>query len=393
MAESSRLKGASGLRILMICPQFRPVVGGYERAAERLAGELARQGGLVVVIAERRDRNWPAQERFDGFVIQRLYCLYRPRLHILTSLLSHAMYLLRHGRQFDIWHAHQYGSHATLAVLLGKLLRRPVVLKLTSSTNQGIGKTFSNGRFAAIQAWAHRRVAACVALTVETVEEARRFGIPVARIVQIGNGVDTAAFRPVPDGERKALRNRLGLGEGFVAISVGRLAEEKNPLGLLEAWRLAVGESRQPWRLVFVGDGPLRSSLEIEIRKNNLQESVTVAGSSDAVKDWLGASDLFVLASHNEGLSNTALEAMACGLPSVVTAVSGMKALMLDTGAGCMVPVDDMQAFARALIELHENPDKRAVMGMRARETIVNNYSIQFVAARYIKLYRDLLSQ
>ena len=126
------------LRVLMISPQFRPLVGGYERAAERLSAALAEVGLRVVVIAERRDRAWPAMECIDGYEVRRLSCSYRRHRHAVTSLLSFAGFLLRHGREFDVWHVHQYGFHAALAVALGKVLRRPVVLKLTSSGAMGI---------------------------------------------------------------------------------------------------------------------------------------------------------------------------------------------------------------------------------------------------------------
>ena len=76
------------VRVLMISPQFRPLVGGYERAAERLSVALAEAGMRVVVIAERRDRAWPAVECIDGYEVRRLSCSYRRHLHVVTSLLS-----------------------------------------------------------------------------------------------------------------------------------------------------------------------------------------------------------------------------------------------------------------------------------------------------------------
>ena len=84
------------VRVLMISPQFRPLVGGYERAAERLSMALAEAGMRVVVIAERRDHAWPAVECIDGYEVRRLSCWYRRKLHTITSLLSFAGFLLRH---------------------------------------------------------------------------------------------------------------------------------------------------------------------------------------------------------------------------------------------------------------------------------------------------------
>src|SRR6266571_4708787 len=138
--ETERQRGPT-LAVLMISPQFRPLVGGYERAAERLSGALAEAGISVVVITERRDHAWPAVECIDGYKVRRLWCVYRRHLHTISSLLAFARFLLRHGREFDVWHVHQYGFHAALAMALGKVLRRPVVFKLTSSAAMGIERT------------------------------------------------------------------------------------------------------------------------------------------------------------------------------------------------------------------------------------------------------------
>lgn len=374
----------------MLCPQFRPMVGGYERAAERLSGELVRQGCSVTVITDRRERRWPAREQVDGFTIRRLRCIYRPGLHALTSLCAHALFLLCHGRSFDVWHVHHYGVHTTLAVVLGQWLRRPVVLKLASSSEQGLANAIASGRWPTLQARAHRQVAACIAPSVETEVEARCFGISAEKIHQIGNGVDVEQFAPANSEQQYALRESLRLPQRLTAIFVGRLAAEKNPLGGLDAWAAACVKFQTPWTLVLVGDGPLRNAVEEKIKALDLADCVIVAGQSDRVQDWLRAADIYVLGSHNEGLSNTTLEAMACGLPSVVTAVSGMAALIGDTGAGRVVPVRDTAALADALVALHADAPLRAAMGIRARDTVLRNYAIGSIAERHRLLYQTL---
>src|SRR5437660_8982668 len=194
------------MRILMISPQFRPLVGGYEQAAQRLWMALAAAGIGVVVIAERRDRTWPAVERIDGYELRRLPCLYRRSFHTLTSLFSFAGFLLRHGREFDVWHIHQYGVHAALAVAVGSALRRPAVLKLTSSGPMGIDATLRRGVAGRILGFFHRRVSACLAGTDETRAEAIGFGIPAQRVHLLPGGVDGRQFHPASSEERSAAR-------------------------------------------------------------------------------------------------------------------------------------------------------------------------------------------
>lgn len=221
--------------------------------------------------------------------------------------------------------------------------------------------------------------------------EACAFGIARERVLRIPNGVDTDSFKPPLTAERDALRDRLGLARGTcLAVSVGRLAHEKNPLGIVEAWARARPAFRAPWLLALVGDGPLREAVASRVRELGLDGDVRIVGHCDRVQDWLRAADLFVLGSHNEGMANTALEAMACGLPSVVTAVSGMDALMTQTGAGLVAPPGDAAALAQRLVDLHGDAPRRQAMGAGAREAILSGYSITHIAQRYLALYERL---
>ncbi len=379
------------MKILMLSPQFRPLTGGYERAAERLSIALTAHGHAVTVITERREMAWAAYEDMQGVRVRRLWCLYRRGLHGITSQCSFGIWLLLHGRTFAVWHVHQYGAHATLAVLLGKLLRRPVVLKLTSSGVQGVDTALSALRFARWHRWAHRRVAACIAVSDETAQEARVFGIPAQQVHAISNGVDTKRLRPVSTEARHRIRQRLSIGDGFVALVVGRLAVEKNPIGMLHAWARALPHLPPDAQLLWVGDGPLHAEAMVCITRLGLTKSVCLVGHSDDVPSWLAIADVFTLSSHNEGMANTLLEAMACGLPSIATAVSGTAQLLVQPDAGLVVPVGDMEALAGAMVRLAGDRDLRAQMGQRARAMIEAEYSIDGVANRIETMYEQVI--
>lgn len=378
------------MNILMLCPQFRPLTGGYERAAERLAIALVARGNAVTIITERRESAWPRSEDLQGVKVRRLWCVFRRGLHKITSLFSFSVWLLWHGRSFAVWHVHQYGAHATLAVVLGQLLRRPVVLKLTSSGVQGVAAALRGLRWSRAHRWAHRQVAACIAVSAETAREARALGIPQARIHAIGNGVDTAILRPAVADVRRQARWQRALGDGLVALAVGRLAVEKHPLGMLQAWGLALPRLPAGARLIWVGDGPLRPAVAACIEQLGLGQSVHLAGHAEDVPAWLATADLFVLSSHNEGMANTLLEAMACGLPSVATAVSGVPQLLGESGAGRVVPIGDLAALADAIVDLAGDAAVRARMGAQARATVEADYAIDVVVQRMLAVYAEV---
>ena len=379
--------------VLMIAPQFRPIIGGYERAAERLSAALAERGFQVTVITERRVRSWPVREIIQGYEVRRLPCVYRRRLHVVSSLLVFGIYMLLNGWRFQVWHVHEYGSHAALAVALGKLLRRPVVFNLTNSGAMGIEKALGNGIRGRLLGFLHRRVSACLSLSQETRTEAIQFGIPPERVHLIPpNGVDCSSFRPATPKERTEARRALGLECQHLVLCVGRLAPEKNLLGLLEAWAAVDEAVREGSLLALVGDGPLRTVVADYVAAKGLSQSVQIVGERNDVACWMRAADLYVLASHNEGLSNALLEAMACGLPVVSTRVSGSVETVEEAGAGLLVDVGHVDRLSEAMERMLADRPLRECMGQAGRALIEAKYSIDVVAQACLRFYRSLMT-
>lgn len=379
------------LCVLMIAPQFRPLVGGYERAAERLAIELAQQGQEVTILTERRAASWPSSETIHGFKLQRLWCIYRPGIHALSSLLSFAAFLLTKGWRYHVIHVHQYGYHAALAVLVGKMFQVPVVIKITNTGAQGIEQALAGEQKApGLLASLHRKMDACIATTTEAQEEAGRFGIAQDRIRLIPNGIDTAFFKPCNTHEKEALKSRLGLGKSLTVLYSGRLSPAKNPEGLIEAWHTIYREMPNA-ELVLIGDGPLRKALENRVTALGLKTSVLFAGLQSDVLSWYQAADIFVLPSHREGLSNSLLEAMSCGLPVVSTRVSGSTGIFLESDVGELIEVGDSPGLVTAVRSLLTDPARCAACSLRAREYASTTFSIQAVAEKTLALYVRLV--
>lgn len=374
------------LRVLMVSPQFRPLLGGYERAAERLSMALAARGHEVVVVAERWDRGWPAREVFDGVALRRLWCVHRPGWHTLSAALSLAGFLLRHGFRFDVIHVHQSGWALGVSAAFARLARRPVVLKLTATGADGIVRRVGAARFSGPLAALHRRVDACLATSDRGAQEAVRLGIPRERLHRIPNGVDTERFRPLASAERRALRAALGLGEETVALFVGRLSPEKNPLGLVDAWE-RLGPPAEAL-LALAGDGSERDA--VAARARSCGQSVRPLVSLADPLPWYQAADLFVLPSIHEGLSNSFLEALACGLPVVSTPVSGSEDVFAAADVGALVAGSDAASLAAGLGPLLRDAERRARCGAAAREVASRRFSVARVAEQIEALYRAL---
>ena len=171
-------------------------------------------------------------------------------------------------------------------------------------------------------------------------------------------------------------------------ITVGRLVEQKGLDVLLAAWAGAVPDL-PGWRLAIVGDGPLRDELGALARKLKIEDSVDWHGHVSDPFPLLRASEFFVLTSRFEGTPNALLEAMACGLPGVVSDASPGPCELVgaDQSAGLIVPVEDADATAKAMIRLAREDGLRNKLAGGARER-----AREFESDRALKVWLELLA-
>ncbi len=223
----------------------------------------------------------------------------------------------------------------------------------------------------------------------------QRVGVPPARLTRICNGVDTQRFAPRGAGGRRSIPGspfqdpRL-----FVVGTVGRLQAIKDQPNLVRALAHAVAvspEAERRMRLVIVGDGPDRAAVEWEVIRAGLDRHVWLAGAREDVSAVMACLDVFALPSRAEGISNTILEAMACGLPVVATRVGGTPDLIAEGETGRLVPASDPVALGDALVELMRDPLVAERLGSRARLECERRFSLERMVADYEALYERLL--
>lgn len=220
-------------------------------------------------------------------------------------------------------------------------------------------------------------------------------GIVPRRIAQIYNGVDAEKFCPPAALAGGAQAVSPLPGPGWWVGTVGRMAAVKNQTLLARAFLLA--RAADPGfaaeaRLVMVGDGPLRAQAQAILDSGGAGEAAWLPGERSDVADVMRALDCFVLPSLAEGISNTILEAMACGLPVVATAVGGNVELVDAGRNGLTVPNDDPEAMAQSLLDLWRNAEVRQRMGRAGRADVEQRFSMQAMVAAYRRLYDQQIS-
>jgi sugar transferase (PEP-CTERM/EpsH1 system associated) len=218
--------------------------------------------------------------------------------------------------------------------------------------------------------------------------------VPGSRLSQIYNGVDTDKFTPDAASAAAILGWPFDPQRHWVVGTVGRMQEVKDQANLARALVRAVElapDLRSTLRLVMVGDGPLRNQVMEIIRTNGLEDLCWFPGERNDVAVLLGMLQCFVLPSRSEGVSNVVLEAMACGVPVVATAVGGNPELVNPGVTGTLVPPSDPDALAHAIIELARQPEHARALGRAGRADVESRFSLRSMVAAYQGLYDRLL--
>jgi glycosyltransferase involved in cell wall biosynthesis len=215
-------------------------------------------------------------------------------------------------------------------------------------------------------------------------EEVRKSHLPFLdpdRTVTILNGIDTedcAASGPCPNS------GRLRIG------SIGTLSAPKGFEYLIEAARI-LSTRDIPFDLTLIGDGPLRSSLEMQASEAGIGKSVHFPGTVNDIRPLLAGFDIVAGSSLREGLPLAILEAMAAGRPVVTTDVGGNREAVENGITGLLVAPGDPQAIADAIENLWIDKNEREVMGKAGRRRVLERFSASRMVAETEKLYSSFL--
>lgn len=222
-----------------------------------------------------------------------------------------------------------------------------------------------------------------------------KVGLPTVKVRQLYNGVDTQRFQPAPHGREPIAACPFGAQGEFVIGSVGRMQTIKDQPTLARAFVLALQqrpELRSRLRLVMAGDGPLRAEVQGILDEAGLSALAWFPGERQDVAGWMRGLDCFVLPSLAEGVSNTILEAMACGLPVIATDVGGNAELVEEGRTGLLVPAGDTQAMASRILELADDTERCRTLGQAGRQAAEQRFALSVMVSGYQRLYDELLA-
>jgi len=218
-----------------------------------------------------------------------------------------------------------------------------------------------------------------------------RYGIPADTVITIHNGIDAEAF--APRRSPAAVRRELGLDGDERLIGVAaRMTPQKGHYDLLHALpRLSQRFPRL--RCLLIGDGPLKSSLEVEAARLGVGPYCLFTGARADVADLLSVLEVVALPSLSEGLPFVLLEAMALRKPVVATRVGGNPEVVEDGKTGLLVPPRDPGALAGALASLLDRPTEAAGMGERGGIRVRESFTLDRMIRALENTYTMLLQR
>lgn len=373
--------------VLMVLESTFPTRGGGGAEGQvRTISRFLQTKGIspTIIVPLTPDGPQQVHDEIDGVPVWRIRY---PRVRIVGGLImlcKLAGFLIANRRRYDAIHAHIAHNMAAVCCVIGRLLRKPVVVKLTGwlELKHGILANGGSKPTIMLRRWALRSTDRVQATSRELRDRliAKRFRKDCIHVIPNAVDVDRYAVSLTE-------RNARGLYDPLTAIFAGRLVPEKGLESFIRAWAGAFRQN-DPARLIIIGDGLLRTELTRLARKLRRENQVRFLGAKDDVHRFLGKADIGVLPSRYEGLSNTLLEFMASGLPVLGTPVSGTADFVKDNDTGWLVRPDDIEGFTEALkgIQAMERSEIRA-MGANARDYVERLAGIEFVSRRLIELY------
>jgi glycosyltransferase involved in cell wall biosynthesis len=381
------------LGVCMIISSFSPIVGGSERQAQQLSARLIARG-LQVCVLTRRYQGLDRYDEIDGVPVYRVPAFGpRPVAAMLFTLAS-LVWLFLNRHRYQIVHCHQVLSPAIIGALAKTFWKKNLVVKVTGTGQAGGIAQINAMPLSSLRRKLLRQVDRFIYLNDVVYGELQSFGFADVAI-KLPNGVNTDKFRPVTEEVKPTLRENLGLPTtcGLV-IFTGRLNSLKRLDILLRSWADILQSPESPaCHLLVLGEGEESPSLKALARQLHIEKHLSFLGRKENVSGYLQASDIFVLPSETEGISNSLLEAMACGLAVIATNVGGTGEILKHQRDGFLVQPRSQSQLADGLLQLLQDQALAQRLGAEARKTVEAGYSLDYVVEQYVGLYASLLSQ
>ena len=355
-------------------------VGGAEVATRRWADRLVKRGHDVTLIGSQPLSQWSKQrnliETERGLRIVRLPVWHRSRKIFETMLVAEISVALLFFRKTELLHIRAFAQHSMSIAATAKRLGMKVICGPMASGPYGDIATLPKS----VSPEAANGFDWVSCMTEAVREEIIHWGYPAERTSVIPNGVDTNLFLPTSE-----------LPHPQSAVFVGQFRPEKRIDLVLDAWQMIQVEYPEA-RLTLVGGKTGGSDYETLARSMGLNTEFLPILPALGVLEQLRQHAVFIMSGVSEGMSNALLEGMSTGLAPIVSNTPGNQAVVTNGVNGLTYESDSAAALAESLRYVFSHPSNRQLLAQQARETVIQNFSLDSVVDRYLRLYDQILA-
>ena len=365
-----------------------PTYGGSGAVATELGLDLARRGHEVHFVSYAspfRLRGFAPRVTFHE-VVTTDYPLFEHSPYALA--LAVKQHEVAQREKLEIMHVHYAIPHAATAWLAKQMLRPERDLKVVTTLHgTDITLVGQDPSYYTLTKFSIEQSDAVTAVSRYLRDETyRAFGCVDCDVRVISNFISPAEYHPPRDG---SCRGALAPADHKILTHVSNFRPVKRVVDVVRVF--ASVRKAMPATLVLIGDGPERDAAEHEADRLGLGEDVRFLGKVDDVAELLRGSDLFLLPSETESFGLAALEAMACGVPVIASAVGGLPEVIAQGETGFLAPVGAVDAMAAEAAAILSDPARHARMRSAAARRALD-FSAERVVPQYEALYREVLN-
>jgi N-acetyl-alpha-D-glucosaminyl L-malate synthase BshA len=357
-------------------------VGGSGILATRLGVEFAKRGHEVHFITYERPvaiQGGDPENVHVHLVSVLEYPLFKYPPY--TIALASEMFRVSERQGLDVLHVHYSIPHSTAAHLAREMTGVPYVVTLHGSDVTILG---SDPSYLPVNTHTIEEADAVTAVSQFMSDEAYSRLSLKKEIRVIPNFVDSDVFAPTPCDEKD-----LDNGKDVVITHISNFRPVKRVHDIVYAMKM-VSRKAPGARLMLVGDGPDRISVERLVKRLGLEEHVMLTGFRSDVANLLNCSDVVVLSSETESAPLTLLEGMSSGLPVIATRVGGIPEIVDDGVNGFLVQSKNPEAIAERILDLNADPELRSRLGDAARARVLERYTAEKVVGQYTEIYESV---
>ena len=384
--------------VLMVTSVYHPEVSGAANQCRQLVNTL-RDKASFKVLTTTRDPDLSLRSKVDGVDVFRVSLKKKGVGSYCKAILKFTTMFLSERKDFQIVHLHGYSLKSVFLTILAKIYDKKVIIKMTSIGHDDPLAIRERGF---LLSYFFSKADTYVGISPYFEMLYKQSKLPLDHLIHIPNGVDTNRFCPVSFEKKSILRDQLGLPQKMkLILFVGHFSREKSPDILLDAWMMYVSRTFPDSGIVFIGStNPDHYEVNAELVKDiketsypHINKRIFFIERTQSIEKVYKTVNIFVLPSLREGLPNSLLEAMACGLPVVSTKINGVTDWVVTDGInGLLVEPGIRDDLGKAIKRILSDAVLAESLGLQARETILDNFSINKVAESYLQLYSEFVN-